>query len=312
MLHPAFQTIDDLAGDWAAAILAKKMGNVKPLQDFVNSQLAEPWKESEKATSRKQLQLHIGTYRQGMVPAGVQMLSCGVDIQIDHVWVSVDGWGYLSEVWSIFEGRLETGDTSELGNLEVLRRFLKTTWLSPDDPDGKFFIYKTAIDVGYRPEVVKDFCSQCTELDIMQVRGDDSVRTRPFRATKIAGGTMIRYDLNVNEYKSRLYRLLFDSAFPGPGYWHLNADTTDETLSHLTAEEQRPIRTRRKQRYELVWVLKKEHLANHIWDCKVYSSLAAELCGAHSLQSLEEVKPQPKKKRAGRSGFLDDLPSLWK
>ena len=312
MLHPAFQTIDDLAGDWAAAILAKKMGNVKPLQDFVNSQLAEPWKETEKATSRKQLQLHIGTYRQGMVPAGVQMLSCGVDIQIDHVWVSVDGWGYLSEVWSIFEGRLETGDTSELGNLEVLRRFLKTTWLSPDDPDGKFFIYKTAIDVGYRPEVIKDFCSQCTELNLMQVRGDDSVRTRPFRATKIAGGTMIRYDLNVNEYKSRLYRLLFDSAFPGPGYWHLNADTTDETLSHLTAEEQRPIRTRRKQRYELVWVLKKEHLANHIWDCKVYSSLAAELCGAHSLQSLEEVKPQPKKKRAGRSGFLDDLPSLWK
>jgi phage terminase large subunit GpA-like protein len=70
---------------------------------------------------------------------------------------------------------------------------------------------------------------------------------------------------------------LFESAVPGPGYWHLNADTTDEILSHLTAEEQRPIRTRRKQRYELVWVLKKEHLPNHIWDAKVYSSFVAEL-----------------------------------
>lgn len=311
MLHPVFQTIDDLAGDWANVILAKKAGNVKPLQDFVNSQLAEPWTETEKATSKKQLQLHIGTYRKGTVPAGVQMLSCGVDIQIDHVWVSVDGWGYLSEVWSIFEGRLETGDTSELKNLEVLRRFLKTPWVLPGKPDVPYFIYRTAIDVGYRPEVIKDFCSQCNELNLMQVRGDGTVRTRPFRATKIAGGTMIRYDLNVNEYKSRLYRLLFDSAVPGPGYWHLNADTTDETLSHLTAEEQRPIRTRRKQRYELLWVLKKEHLPNHIWDCKVYSSFAAELSGAHSLQSLEEVKPkQPKKKRSGRSGFLDDLPAL--
>ena len=310
MLHPAFQTIDDLAGDWAAAILAKKAGNIKPLQDFVNSQLAESWKETEKATSMKQLQLHIGTYRKETVPAGVQMLSCGVDIQIDHVWISVDGWGYLSEAWSIFEGRLETGDTKELENLDILRRFLKTTWVSPDNPDIPFFIYKTAIDVGYRPEVVKDFCSQCNELDIIQVRGDDSVRTRPFRATKIAGGTMVRYDLNVSEYKSRLYRLLFDSAVPGPGYWHLNADVTEETLNHLTAEEQRPIRTRRKQRYELVWVLKKEHLPNHIWDCKVYSSVAAELCGAHSLQSLEEIKPKPKKKRSGRSGFLDDLPTL--
>lgn len=310
MLHPAFQIIDDLAGDWAAAILAKKAGIIKPLQDYINSQLAEPWKETEKATSRKQLQFHIGTYRQGTVPAGVQMLSCGVDIQIDHVWVSVDGWGYLSEAWSIFEGRLETGDTKELENLEVLRRFLKTTWISADDPDLKFFIYKTAIDVGYRPDVIKDFCSQCKELDIIQVRGDDSVRTRPFRAVKIAGGTMIRYDLNVNEYKNRLYRLLFDSAVPGPGYWHLSKDTTDETINHLTAEEQRPIRTRRKQRYELMWVLKKEHLPNHLWDCKVYSSVAAELSGAHSLQSLEVKPKQPKKKRSGRSGFLDDLPKL--
>jgi phage terminase large subunit GpA-like protein len=311
MLHPVFQTMDDLAGDWANAILAKKIANVKPLQDYINSQLAEPWKETEKVTSKKQLQYHIGRYRKNKVPAGVQIISCGIDIQIDHVWVSVDGWGYLSEAWSIFEGRLETGDTKELENLDVLRRFLKTTWLSPDDPDLKFFIYKSAIDTGYRPEVAIDFCSQCTELDIVPVRGDTSVRTRPFRPIKIAGGTMTRYDLNVNDYKSRVYRLLFESAVPGPGYWHLNADTTAETLSHLTAEEQRLIRSHRRQRYELVWVLKKEHLPNHVWDCKVYSSFAAELIGAFSLPSLEIKKPKPqKRKRTSRSGWLDDLPKL--
>lgn len=310
MLHPVFQTIDDLAGDWAVAIAAKKAGNIKPLQDFINSQLAQPWKETEKVTSDSRLRLHIGTYKQGTVPIGVQMLSCGVDVQLDHLWVSVDGWGYLSEAWSIFEGRLETGDTSELENYELLRRFLKTTWISADNPDLKFFIYKTAIDTGYRPEVIKDFCSKCMELDIVQVRGDDTVRTRPFRAAKIAGGTMIRYDLNVNEYKNRLYRLLFESAVPGPGYWHLSADITEETLSHLISEEQRPVRTRRKRRYELIWVLKKEHLPNHLWDCKIYSTFAAELSGAHSLQSLEEIRPERSKKKIKRSGFLDNLPSL--
>ena len=312
MLHPAFQTIDDLAGDWANAIMAKKVGNVKPLQDYINSQLAEPWKETEKMTSKKILRSHIGTYRKSEVPAGVQVLSCGVDIQMDHVWVSVDGWGYLSEVWSIFEGRLETGDTKELENLEVLRRFLKTTFISVNDPELIFPIYRTAIDTGYRPEVIKDFCNQCKELDnILLVRGDDSVRTRPFRAVKIAGGTMIRYDLNVTDYKSRVYRLLFESSVPGPGYWHLHADTDDETLSHLTAEEQRAVRNPRRRKYELVWALKKEHRANHIWDCKVYSSFAAELVGAHSLPDLEAVKPeQPKRKRHSRSGWLDDLPDL--
>ncbi len=311
MLHPVFQTMDDLAGDWADAIMAKKIGNVKPLQDYINSQLAEPWKETEKATSKKQLQSHIGTYKKSTVPAGVQMLSCGIDIQIDHVWVSVDGWGYLSEVWSIFEGRLETGDTKELENLDVLRRFLKTTWVSAIDKELKFWITLSAIDTGYRPEVAKDFCAQCKELYVIPVRGDDSVRTRPFRAVKIAGGTMIRYDLNVKEYKSRVYRLLFESSVPGPGYWHLHADTNEETLNHLTAEEQRTIRSRRRQRYELVWALKKEHRANHIWDCKVYSSFAAEQLGAHSLPDLAAEKPKPAKKARSRgSGWLDDLPKL--
>lgn len=311
MLHPVFQTVDDLAGDWANAMVAKKAGNVKPLQDYINSQLAEHWKEKEKETSIKQLDLHIGNARLGIVPAGVQMITCGIDVQVDHVWVTVDGWGYLSEVWSIFEGRLETGDTKELGNWEIVRRFLKTPWVSELDPDVNFYILKTAIDVGYRPEVVKNFCSQCTELDIVQVRGDDSVRSRPYRASKIAGGLMIRYDLNLGIYKDRLFRLLFESVVPGPGFWHLHKDVTEETLQHLTAEEQRPIRTKRRKKYELIWVLKKEHLQNHLWDCKVYSSFASELCGAQSLPSLEPVAPVPAKKQArSRSGFLDDLPKL--
>ncbi|GAF76494.1 unnamed protein product, partial [marine sediment metagenome] len=290
MLHPAFQTIDDLAGDWANAITEKKKGNVKPLQDYINSQLAESWKETEKVTTSRVLRSHIGTYRKRTVPAGVQILTCGIDVQIDHVWVSVEGWGYLSEVWSIYEGRLETGDTKDLENYELLRKFLKTTWVSPDDDEMKFFIWKAAIDIGYRPGEVTDFISQCKELDLIPVRGDPSVRTRPYRTVKIAGGTMNRYDLNVNNYKNRLYRLLFGSPVPGPGYWHLHADTDDEVLSHLTAEEQRLVRHPRRQKYELVWTLKKEHRANHLWDCKIYSSFAAEQLGAHSLPDPKTIK----------------------
>lgn len=314
MLHPAFQTIDDLAGEWANAVVQKKKGNVRPLQDYINSQLAEQWKETEKATSKKVLQMHIGRYKTNEIPKGVQILSCGIDIQIDHIWVSVDGWGYLSEVWSIYEGRLETGDTKELENYEILRNFLKRDWVSPDQPDQKFWIYKSAIDCGYRPEVVTDFCSQCTELDIIPVRGDPTVRTRPYRSVKIAGGTMTRFDLNVNDYKSRLYRLLFQSSVPGPGYWHLHAGTSDEILSHLTAEEQRTVRNRRSQKYELVWTLKKEHRPNHAWDCKIYSSFAAEQLGAHSLPDPQAIESRPAVKkdiaRPRGSGWLDNLPKL--
>jgi len=313
MLNPAFQTMDDLAADWANAMTEKKKRNVKPLHDYFNSQLAETWKETEKETDITPLLAHVGNYEQSKVPKGVQMISCGVDIQIDHIWVSVEGWGYLSEVWSIYEARLETGSTKELENWELLRRFLKTPWQSEDDNNKiPFYIYVTAIDTGYRPEVVKDFCSQCTELNLLQVRGDDSVRNRPFRASKIAGGLMIRYDLNLNSYKGRLYRLLFESKTPGPGYWHLHKETTEETLQHLTSEEQRPVRTKRKQSYELIWVLKKEHLPNHLWDCKVYSSFAAEISGAQSLQPLtNEPKVNESNQNKQGTGFLDDIPKLF-
>jgi hypothetical protein len=61
----------------------------------------------------------------------------------------------------------------------------------------------------------------------------------------------------------------------------------------------------------LVWALKKEHRANHIWDCKVYSSFAAEQLGAHSLPDLQAAKTTPAEKPRPRgSGWLDDLPKL--
>ena len=311
MLHPVFQTMGDLAGDWAAAQLGKKAGNFLPLQDFINSQLGEPWRESTKPTELSKLKLHVGTYPEHVVPRGVQLLTAGVDIQTDHVWVSVDGWGYLSEVWSIFEGRLETGDTAEISNLDLLRRFLTTAWQTEDNVDLVFYISRTAIDCGYRPDVIVDFCRKCTELSIVPVRGDDSVKTRPYRAVRIAGGLLTRYDLNVNEYKNRLYRLLFEAATPGAGFWHLHKGTDEQTLGHLTSEEQIPLRTRRG-RTQMVWTLKHEHVPNHLWDAKVYSAFAAELVGARSLQPLKEKGlPTKDRTRQKRGSFLDDLPELF-
>ena len=50
---------------------------------------------------------------------------------------------------------------------------------------------------------------------------------------------LARYHLNVNSIKDRLFRLLFETADPGPGYFHLPRDTSDEVKAHLTSEEQR-------------------------------------------------------------------------
>jgi phage terminase large subunit GpA-like protein len=313
MLYPGFQTIDHLAVKWAAAILAKKTGDVGPLQDFYNSYLARPFEEREKETAESVLVKHVGTYKSGTVPAGVQMLTAGFDVQLDHIWFIVDGWGFMSEAWLIAAGRLETGDTSLLENYRLVEKMLAAPWPLEADEKTVGVIYKAAIDCNYRPDVVKDLCVRHNDV-LMPVRGDDSVRSRVFRASRetITVGqyriNLIRYDLNTNTIKDRLYRLLYETDTPGAGYMHLHADTTDETYEQLASEEQRKIRS--GSHYDTIWV-RKGSRPNHLWDCSVYSAFAAELAGSRFLQDPAMIKPKPKIKAEPRhEGFLDNLPKL--
>ena len=290
MLHPVFQTMDDLAGDWAAAIKAKKAGNVKPLQDYINSQLAEPWKEAEQKTEIDTIRPHIGDLESGIVPEGVKLLTGGVDVQADHVWVVILGWGYLSECWLIYAGRIETGDTRDLANYGLVRTFAAYKWPLARDDKTVMRIAATAVDCGYHTDTVIDFCRQCTESNLIAVRGDDKVRTRVYHAFKLPDNKSVRYDLNVTILKDRLYRLLFESTTPGPGYFHLPCDVTEEILGHFTSEEKRVVR---RYRQELKWVLKNSGEANHIWDASVYATFAAELAGARLLAGSEQKLAKP-------------------
>ena len=291
MLYPGFQTIARLAAKWADAIMYKKMGDIGPLQDYINSYLGEPFEEREKETSESMLVGHIGNYRPEIVPAGVQMITGGFDVQLDHIYARILGWGYMSEVWSIFETRLETGDTSLLENYKLVEELLEMQWPFADDSKHMMGIYRAAIDCNYRTDVVYDFCRRHSDI-LISVRGDDSVRSRVFRATKVAG-TLIRYDLNVNVIKDRLYRLLFESVISGPGYFHLHADTSKDTLKQLASEEQRKIRSGRH--YNNIWVKKEGVRVNHFWDCDVYATFAAELAGVRMLRNPAMLKQSPKK-----------------
>lgn len=286
MLHPIFQTIDDLAADWAYAQVARKAGDIKPLQDFINSQLAESWKEAELETETDAVRVHITGFAADTVPKGVRVLTAGVDVQADHVWVVLLGWGYLSEVWMVHAGRLETGDMRVLDNYSLVRNFAASTWPVAKADDTVMRIAMTAVDCGYRTDTVQDFCRSVTESRVIPVRGDDRVKNAPYRAFKLPDKQSVRYDINPNLYKDRLYRLLFDCERPGPGYFHLPAQISEEILEHLTSEEKRTYRVRGKQ--EMVWV-KKRGRANHIWDACVYATFAAELVGARLLTGEKEL-----------------------
>ncbi len=304
MLYPGFQTINNLAKKWAEAIEAKKTGDIGPLQNFINSELGEPFEEREKETAESVLVKHVGSYKSGIVPAGVQMLSAGFDVQMDHIWFVVDGWGYMSEAWSIAEGRLETGDTSLLENYRLVEQLLAAPWPLEKDKNVVGIIYRAAIDCNYRPDVVKGLCIRHNDV-LVPVRGDGSVRSHVFRASRetITIGqhriSLVRYDLNTNNIKDSLYRLLYETDRPGLGYMHLHAETTDEVFEQLASEEQRKVRMGRH--YDNIWVQKGSR-PNHLWDCKVYSKFAAYLAGAMLLQDPNAAPPAAKKEQIEQAG----------
>ena len=296
MLHPMVETVSSLTAEFAHSQKAKDMGNIQPFKDYWNSQKARPWREERATTDIERLRRHIGSYARGQVPAGVQMLTAGLDVQLDHVYFRVKGWGYLGQHWSIFEQRIETGPTERVENLANLLPFLAMRFDMMADKNSVMRIALSAIDRSYNTESVDAFCVASAGLaPIIPVMGEDKLVKQAWRVGKAAGGKLKRYDLNLTTYKDSLYRSYFEATVPGPGYGHLHAETPYEVLEHLTSEN-KEIKRKGERIIWIRWVPKKGKPPNHWWDCEVYARAAAEIRGLWALPDpaaakKTEVKP---------------------
>ena len=310
LVNPRFQSIGNLAAYYVRAQRALKAGNILPLQHYKRSHLAQSWQQREKEPDADKLAGHIGLYERGLLPGWVQVVTLGIDVQADHIWYAVVGWGYLFEAFLVDAGRIETGDTRDLANYEAVRRLIARPWPYADIIQTVLPPAMAAIDTGYRGSVVEDFCRQNAYLRAIPVRGDDAVKARIYRKSPI-DAHLVRYHLNVNSIKDRLFRLLFETAEPGPGFFHLPRDTSAEIKAHLTSEEQRVFYKGFTK--QAVWQPKKGGGANHLWDCGVYATAAAELAGVGRLEApIVKSTKKPQEQRQTHTGgrFLHELPRL--
>ncbi len=310
MLHPGVETVANLTAEYVSAIKARDIGNIQPYKDFWNSQLARTWREKKAVTEISKLQKHIRTYPAGVVPPGAMMLTAGIDVQLDHCYFKVKGYGYLNESWGIFEQRIETGPTDRVENMEKLLPFMLRKFPLMEDSDTMMRIALSAIDRQYNSETVDAFCVRCAGVaPIIPVAGDDKLQRQQWRKGKCAGGRLDRFDLNVTSFKDALFRSYFEQSDPGPGYGHLHAGTEYIVLEHLTSET----KVIKKKGNRITWIgwEQKKGRANHFWDCDVYGLAAAEIAGLWGLPNLAEQIEKPKQKtRQKPSGFWDGTPSL--
>lgn len=325
LADPMFTTVDTLAADYAKAMKYRKAGNINPYRNFRNNQEAFAWEEKERETSLTQLRRHIGGYRMRQVPEGVQMICNGIDVQADHVWATVKGYGYRNQQWLIWAGRLETGHTGREKNWDIVERFVLAEWPSEIDEKYKFHAVKTGIDCRYQraerdeeSSAVYDFCLRFGAGYVVPVMGYGRKRMRYslYRAVNVAGKALKRFDLNVDMGKDKLWQLLYDKERePGPGYMHLPVDIPEEILKQLASESQR-LKRQKGGRELVVWEKKEGFRENHTWDTNVYADFAAELAGVFHLLDIDmaaHIEGGKKKKQAGYSGgadYWDGAPKL--
>ncbi len=269
------------------------------LQNFVNSWLADTWKEKVDETEPDVIASLAETYPAGMVPAGVRVLTAGVDTQKDHHWFVIRGWGYGEESWLIRQGRAESWQ-------HVVQELFQTQYKRVDT-DETLGIRLALFDSGYRTDEVYQVCR--ANMDRARAtKGHQTLPGHPWKIThvdkdpntgKTLQGSVSLVHVDTHYFKDKIMRLV--NTDPGSlGAWHLHEEPEYEYLRQFCSEHKALVRDRKTGKHKYIWRLNAGSTDNHLWDCEVLAVVAAALIGVPAMRAEGEVgvyKPKPKRQR---------------
>jgi hypothetical protein len=220
-------------GEWRAANPKSKIAR------FWINQLYSPWKEWPE-TAAESVEAKAGgpeTWRAfinvslvdlaalmnrrepfgARLPAGVAVLTAGVDLQVDRMELELVGWGRGEESWSCGYYTFP-GDPSAPALWKQLDEFLSREWVH--EYGIKLPVAACSIDSGFHTEMVCQFTRQRFHRRIFAVKGKaGSIPVWPRRPTRNTAGRTPLWVIGVDGAKSViLSRLKIEQ--PGPGYSH--------------------------------------------------------------------------------------------
>ena len=284
-------------------------GEAPALKSFVNTRLAETWEEDYAAkVSADGLLARRLDYKPGVCPAGVVLLTGGVDVQDNRLAVSVWGWGEGETGWLVWHQEL-MGDPTQTEVWEQLDHVLATEW---ETEGGKHLkLAQVAVDSGgHCTHEVYRYVRDRGSRGVVAIKGS-SRRNSPavgkgskvdvnWRGKVIKRGVTL-YQLGTDTIKTTLFGRLRHNETTGGLNFGLAAD--DEYYRQLTSERQAlryhrgfPIRE---------WV-KKAGDRNEALDCAVYGYAAMLIYGRRMNKAtmweqlrvqLEEGKKAPLRSR---------------
>ena len=304
-LYSPWLTWSDIAAEFL-----KSKDYVELLMNFVNSWLAEVWEEKIEETTVDKVRNLARDYDQGVVPDEVLVLTAGVDVQKDHFYYVIRGWGYYEESWLIRADRVEYWD-------DIIDCLFKTEYRRASSAET-LSVYLGCIDSGFRTDEVYRFCREWPDKT-KAIKGLEEITGgRFYRANKIdinsrtgavIPGGLVLWNLNVTQYKDKINRLVTSK---NPGKWHIFKNPADDYLMQFTSEHKVLIRNRTTGKAKEVWQKKKEAAANHYLDAEVYALAAADIIRALNMRKEDAPRVhQPVTDESGRGGWLRKTKGSW-
>lgn len=220
------------------------------MQVFVNTDLAEAYEHVGQA------EVHVNTlmtrrehWEEDKIPAGVLLLTCGVDTQDDRLEAHVIGWGRNLERWTIDYAVIEGGpipDSEGFYDWDYLDDFLDRTYQTED---GRTLpISFTCVDLlGHRTSAAFTYTrrkSAHSVIGIMGKYGERPVVERRARKDEKRAGAKYRL-VGTDSATADTYASLRTqprkgavAGDPWPNYWHFpdRAWVTEDWFKQLTSE----------------------------------------------------------------------------
>ena len=253
----------------------KSKDDPESLKTFVNTALAENWEGDGKGAEQEELSRRREIYL-AEVPAGVLVLTAGVDIQQDRIEIEVVGWNELKESWTV-DFRVLIGDPEQPEVWNQLDEVLLASWKHEEGHDMR--IAAACVDSGYSAANVYAFCAPRFTRGVYAVKGLTG-SGRPVARTGTPGNIkgpkpLSIYLLGVDEIKGTIYSY-FASERGQAGFCHWptqlpgGRELHDQYFEQLTAEKQ--VKRFHKGFPRTEWI--KVRKRNEALDCRVYAYAA--------------------------------------
>ena len=260
-----------LAEEWCKAQDDKDR---RGLQEFVNLRLGQPWVEHQQTIAVEYLERRREYYGPTL-PAGIVLLTAGVDVQDNRLEAEILGWGPGKESWGIQYLRL-MGDPTQPSVWQLLDSHLTATWPTADG--RRLLVACAAVDSGgHCTSEVYDFCRAREARRVFAIKGQGGQGTAIIAKTSRNNRQRAAlFHLGVDSLKSLVFsRLLLDHE--GPGYCHFprEADRNfDSGYFHGLLSEKRLV-SQKAGVTKVEW--RKTAERNEPLDCRAYATAALEI-----------------------------------